>query len=157
MERPAFLSGLQPLSGSALIKLEETGALRRCPPPFWQSISQHPGLRAKRVSCDTPPCHPPAFDEELGGSGSAKSEIEEALSYGVIKMNVDTDTQYAFTRPIAAHMLTNYEEVLKVDGEVGNKKKYDPRSYLKAAEEAMSQRVMEAIDDLDSGDKSLLG
>ena len=72
-------------------------------------------------------------------------------------MNVDTATQYAFTRPIAAHMLTNYEEVLKVDGEVGNKKKYDPRSYLKAAEEAMSQRVMEAVNDLDSGGKSLLG
>ena len=92
-----------------------------------------------------------------GGSGSEKAQIKETLEYGVIKMNVDTDTQYAFTRPIAAHMLTNYEEVLKVDGEVGNKKKYDPRSYLKAAEEAMSQRVMEAVDDLDSGGKSLLG
>ncbi|MGN0123216.1 MAG: class II fructose-bisphosphate aldolase, partial [Rhodococcus sp. (in: high G+C Gram-positive bacteria)] len=65
-----------------------------------------------------------------GGSGSLKSEIDEALSYGVVKMNVDTDTQYAFTRPIAAHMFSNYDGVLKIDGEVGNKKTYDPRSYL---------------------------
>ena len=69
-----------------------------------------------------------------GGSGSLKSEIEEALHYGVVKMNVDTDTQYAFTRPIAGHMFTNYDGVLKVDGEVGSKKVYDPRSYLKKAE-----------------------
>ena len=71
-----------------------------------------------------------------GGSGSLKSEIEEALRYGVVKMNVDTDTQYAFTRPIAGHMFTNYDGVLKIDGEVGNKKVYDPRSYLKKAEAA---------------------
>ena len=60
------------------------------------------------------------------------TEIREALSYGVVKMNVDTDTQYAFTRPIAGHMFTNYDGVLKVDGEVGNKKAYDPRAYVKA-------------------------
>ena len=65
-----------------------------------------------------------------GGSGSALEEIREAVSYGVVKMNVDTDTQYAFTRPIAGHMFSNYDGVLKVDGEVGNKKAYDPRSYL---------------------------
>ena len=64
-----------------------------------------------------------------GGSGSAPEEIHEAIDYGVVKMNVDTDTQYAFTRPIAAHMFKNYDGVLKVDGEVGNKKTYDPRSY----------------------------
>ncbi len=69
-----------------------------------------------------------------GGSGSLLEEIDEALSYGVVKMNVDTDTQYAFTRPIAAHMFTNYDGVLKIDGEVGNKKVYDPRSYMKKAE-----------------------
>ena len=63
-----------------------------------------------------------------GGSGSELEEIREALSYGVVKMNVDTDTQYAFTREIAGHMFTNYDGVLKVDGEVGNKKAYDPRS-----------------------------
>ena len=90
-----------------------------------------------------------------GGSGSAKSEIEEALSYGVIKMNVDTDTQYAFTRPIVGHMLTKYEGVLKIDGEVGNKKDYDPRSYLKKAEAAMSERVVEACNDLKSAGKSI--
>src|ERR1700753_218159 len=74
-----------------------------------------------------------------GGSGSAKSEIEEALGYGVVKMNVDTDTQYAFTRSLAGHMFTNYDGVLKVDGDVGNKKVYDPRSYLKAAEAGMTE------------------
>ncbi|MBD0323040.1 MAG: class II fructose-bisphosphate aldolase, partial [Aldersonia sp.] len=66
-----------------------------------------------------------------GGSGSLKSEIDAALEYGVVKMNVDTDTQYAFSRPIVHHMFTNYDGVLKVDGEVGNKKVYDPRSYMK--------------------------
>jgi fructose-bisphosphate aldolase class II len=85
-----------------------------------------------------------------GGSGSLLEEIHEAVSYGVVKMNVDTDTQYAFTRPIAAHMFTNYDGVLKVDGEVGNKKVYDPRSYLKAAEMAMAERVVLACENLNS-------
>lgn len=85
-----------------------------------------------------------------GGSGSEKEKIEESLRYGVIKMNVDTDTQYAFTRPIVGHMFNNYDGVLKIDGEVGNKKVYDPRSYLKKAEEAMSARVVEACTDLHS-------
>jgi fructose-bisphosphate aldolase, class II len=83
-----------------------------------------------------------------GGSGSALEEIREAISYGVVKMNVDTDTQYAFTRPIAGHMFTNYDGVLKVDGDVGRKKDYDPRSYGKAAEAGMSARVLEACQDL---------
>ena len=90
-----------------------------------------------------------------GGSGSLKSEIEEALQHGVVKMNVDTDTQYAFTRPIAAHMFSNYDGVLKVDGEVGNKKVYDPRSYLKKAEASMTERVVEACNDLHCAGKSL--
>ena len=90
-----------------------------------------------------------------GGSGSEKSEIEEALRYGVVKMNVDTDTQYAFTRPVAAHMFTNYDGVLKIDGEVGRKKDYDPRSYLKKAEAAMTERVIEACNDLHCAGKSL--
>ena len=89
-----------------------------------------------------------------GGSGSAQSEIREALSYGVVKMNVDTDTQYAFTRPIAGHMFSNYDGVLKIDGEVGNKKTYDPRSYLKAAETGMAARVVEACEDLLSAGQS---
>ena len=83
-----------------------------------------------------------------GGSGSEKAQIEETLGYGVVKMNVDTDCQYAFTRPVAAHMFQNYEGVLKVDGEVGVKKQYDPRSYLKKAEESMADRVKEACEDL---------
>ncbi len=83
-----------------------------------------------------------------GGSGSSLDEIHEAVDYGVVKMNIDTDTQYAFTRPIADHMLKNYDGVLKVDGEVGNKKTYDPRVYLKSAEEAMAERVKRAVEDL---------
>jgi len=83
-----------------------------------------------------------------GGSGSALEEIREAISYGVVKMNIDTDTQYAFTRPVAAHMFTNYDGVLKVDGDVGDKKEYDPRSYGKAAEAGMAARVTHACEDL---------
>ena len=90
-----------------------------------------------------------------GGSGSSLAEIREAVSYGVVKMNVDTDTQYAFTRPIVGHMFTNYDGVLKVDGEVGNKKVYDPRSYLKAAEGAMAARVVEACENLLSAGASV--
>jgi fructose-bisphosphate aldolase class II len=83
-----------------------------------------------------------------GGSGSALAEIREAISYGVVKMNVDTDTQYAFTRPVAGHMFANYDGVLKVDGDVGRKKDYDPRSYGKAAEAGMAARVVQACQDL---------
>jgi len=85
-----------------------------------------------------------------GGSGSLLSEIREALDYGVVKMNIDTDTQYAFTRPIADWMFKNYDGVLKVDGEVGNKKQYDPRAYGKAAEAGMAARVLLACQDLRS-------
>jgi fructose-bisphosphate aldolase, class II len=80
-----------------------------------------------------------------GGSGSELREIHEALDYGVVKMNVDTDMQYAFTRAIVDHFFKNYDGVLKVDGEVGKKKAYDPRSYLKSAETAMAVRVKEAV------------
>ncbi len=90
-----------------------------------------------------------------GGSGSALEEIREAISYGVVKMNVDTDTQYAFTRPVAGHMFTNYDGVLKVDGDVGNKKAYDPRSWGKAAEASMAARVVVACEDLLSAGKQL--
>jgi len=85
-----------------------------------------------------------------GGSGSLLSEIREALDYGVVKMNIDTDTQYAFTRPIADHILKNYDGVLKVDGEVGNKKQYDPRTYGKLAEANMAARVVQGCEDLRS-------
>jgi fructose-bisphosphate aldolase class II len=83
-----------------------------------------------------------------GGSGSLLSEIHESLDYGVVKMNIDTDTQYAFTRPIVDHMFKNYDGVLKVEGEVGNKKVYDPRSYGKSAEAGMAARVVQAASDL---------
>ncbi|GAB2472699.1 class II fructose-bisphosphate aldolase [Jatrophihabitans fulvus] len=89
-----------------------------------------------------------------GGSGSELDEIREAVSYGVVKMNVDTDTQYAFSREIAGHFFTNYDGVLKVDGEVGNKKAYDPRSYMKLAEAGMAQRVVEACEALQSAGRS---
>jgi len=92
-----------------------------------------------------------------GGSGSLLEEIHEALEYGVIKMNVDTDTQYAFTRPVADHMLKNYDGVLKIDGEVGNKKLYDPRSYLKMAEQSMATRVAQACQNLRSAGRTLAG
>jgi fructose-bisphosphate aldolase class II len=91
-----------------------------------------------------------------GGSGSLLSEIRESLDYGVIKMNVDTDTQYAFTRPVVDHMLKNYDGVLKIDGEVGNKKAYDPRAWGKAAEAGMAARVVRACEDLRSNGTSSL-
>lgn len=90
-----------------------------------------------------------------GGSGSLPSEIADAVSYGVVKMNVDTDTQYAFTRPVAGHMFNHYDGVLKVDGEVGNKKAYDPRAWGKAAEAGMAARVVEACQNLSSAGTSL--
>lgn len=92
-----------------------------------------------------------------GGSGSDLSQIRETLGYGVIKMNVDTDTQYAFTRPIVAHIMKNYDGVLMIDGEVGDKKAYDPRAYLKKGEEGMAKRVARACEDLLSSGKTLFG
>lgn len=90
-----------------------------------------------------------------GGSGSLPEEISAAVDYGVVKMNIDTDTQYAFTRPVVDHMLKNYDGVLKIDGEVGNKKLYDPRAWGKAAEAAMAARVVEACNALRSTSKRL--
>ncbi|MCK0117669.1 class II fructose-bisphosphate aldolase [Isoptericola sp. S6320L] len=79
-----------------------------------------------------------------GGSGSTAEEVATAVDNGVIKMNIDTDTQYAFSRPVAGHFFTNYDGVLKVDGEVGNKKAYDPRAWGKLAEAGMAARIVEA-------------
>jgi fructose-bisphosphate aldolase class II len=90
-----------------------------------------------------------------GGSGSPLEQIHEAISYGVVKMNIDTDTQYALTRAIADHVLTHYEGVLKVDGGVGEKKTYDPRTYMEKAEENMARRVVQACEELGSAGKSL--
>lgn len=89
-----------------------------------------------------------------GGSGSELSDIHQTLEDGVVKMNVDTDTQYAFTRPVVDHMLKNYDGVLKIDGEVGNKKAYDPRAWLKAGRAGMAARVVRACEDLKSAGKS---
>ena len=83
-----------------------------------------------------------------GGSGSSDKEIADAVSYGVIKMNIDTDTQYAYTRPVVDHMFRNYDGVLKVDGEVGNKKLYDPRVWGASAEAGLAARVVEAAQQL---------
>lgn len=90
-----------------------------------------------------------------GGSGSLLSEIHETLGYGVIKMNVDTDCQYAFTRPIADHMLKNYDGVLRIEGEMGDKKSYDPRAYLKKAETSMKERVLQAVEELKGTGKTI--
>ena len=90
-----------------------------------------------------------------GGSGSSIDEIHETLEYGVIKMNIDTDTQYAFTRAVANHMFVNYDKVLKVDGEVGVKKKYDPRAWLREGRGSMAARVVQACQDLKSAGKTL--
>lgn len=92
-----------------------------------------------------------------GGSGTPLEEIRETLAYGVVKMNIDTDTQYAFTRPIVNHMLKHYDGVLKIDGEVGDKKAYDPRAYLKMAEQGLCDRMKQACDDLLSTGKTLFG
>lgn len=91
-----------------------------------------------------------------GGSGSELSEIHETLDYGVIKMNVDTDTQYAYSRPIVDHIFRNYDAMLKVEGEVGNKKFYDPRAYMKLAEKSMKDRIIQSIKDLKADGKSVL-
>jgi fructose-bisphosphate aldolase class II len=85
-----------------------------------------------------------------GGSGSSDQEIADAVSYGVIKMNIDTDTQYAFSRPVVDHMFRNYDGLLKVDGEVGNKKTYDPRVWGAVAERGLSARIVEAAQQLGS-------
>ncbi|WP_147918886.1 class II fructose-bisphosphate aldolase [Ruania zhangjianzhongii] len=90
-----------------------------------------------------------------GGSGSTAEEIATAVDNGVIKMNIDTDTQYAFTRPAVTHMFTNYDGVLKIDGEVGNKKAYDPRAWGKAAEAGMAARLVEAAESLRSAGQKI--
>jgi fructose-bisphosphate aldolase, class II len=92
-----------------------------------------------------------------GGSGTSESDLRETLDYGVVKMNIDTDTQYAFTRPIVTHICQNIEGVLKIDGEVGDKKNYDPRSYLKKAELGLCERMKAACEDLKSNGKTIFG
>lgn len=92
-----------------------------------------------------------------GGSGTPEDQLRATLEYGVVKMNIDTDTQYAFTRAVADHVMKNYDGVLKIDGEIGNKKAYDPRAYLKAAEKSVAERLGKACEDLFSAGKSICG
>ncbi|MCY7326598.1 MAG: class II fructose-bisphosphate aldolase [Microbacteriaceae bacterium] len=89
-----------------------------------------------------------------GGSGSTDEEIATAVANGVVKMNIDTDTQYAYSRAVADTVLKNYDGFLKIDGEVGNKKVYDPRSWGKIAEKAMAARVVDATRQLGSAGHS---
>lgn len=92
-----------------------------------------------------------------GGSGTPSAQLQETLDYGVVKMNIDTDTQYAFTRPIVDFMLKHYDEVMMIDGEIGSKKAYDPRAYIKLGENGVATRMGRACDDLRSSGKSIFG
>ncbi|MDA0281877.1 MAG: class II fructose-bisphosphate aldolase [Planctomycetota bacterium] len=92
-----------------------------------------------------------------GGSGTPSAQLQETLDYGVVKMNIDTDTQYAFTRPIVDFMLKHYDEVMMIDGEIGSKKAYDPRAYIKLGENGVAKRMGRACDDLKSSGKSIFG
>jgi len=93
-----------------------------------------------------------------GGSGSDKKKISEALSYGVFKMNIDTDTQFAFAKAVGAYVEENIKAFkYQIDPEDGTpyKKLYDPRKFLRAGEEGMIERLDEAFADLGSVGKSL--
>jgi fructose-bisphosphate aldolase class II len=92
-----------------------------------------------------------------GGSGSELSDIHETIEYGVIKMNVDTDTQYHFTQPILKHMVENQKDLTHSEEKMADKKKFDPRAYLKLAEKGMAVRVSQACKDLKSDGKTLFG
>lgn len=93
-----------------------------------------------------------------GGSGSEKAKIEEALEYGVFKMNIDTDTQFAFSEAVGTYVNENQDAFKwQVHPETGQpyKKQYDPRVWLRKCEEAMVSRLDEAFVDLKSRGKSL--
>jgi fructose-bisphosphate aldolase class II len=70
-------------------------------------------------------------------------------------MNIDTDTQYTYTRPIINHLFSNYDKVLKIEGEVGSKGHYDPRAYMKLGENGMTERIVQAIKDLKSEGRTI--
>jgi len=111
------------------------------------------GQDATTAECGAEARHDLVFH---GGSGSELSEIHETLGYGVIKMNIDTDTQYAYSRAVVDHILKNYDSMLKIEGEVGNKKFYDPRAWMKKAEQSMTDRISQACKDLKSDGTSIL-
>lgn len=92
-----------------------------------------------------------------GGSGTPTAQLQETLDYGVVKMNIDTDTQYAFTRPVVDHIMKNYDQVMMIDGEIGSKKAYDPRTYIKLGENGITARMTRACNDLKSTGKSIFG
>lgn len=90
-----------------------------------------------------------------GGSGSSQEEIREAISYGVIKMNIDTDTQWAFWDGIHEYYKSKkgylQSQIGNPDGEdIPNKKYYDPRKWLRAGEEAVVKRLEQAFIDLNA-------
>jgi fructose-bisphosphate aldolase class II len=90
-----------------------------------------------------------------GSSGTPAADLAEAVSYGVVKVNIDTDAQYAFTRAVADHVLTRYESILRVDGGVGDKAAYDPRAWGLKGEAAMAERVAQACHELGSAERSI--
>jgi fructose-bisphosphate aldolase, class II len=93
-----------------------------------------------------------------GGSGSEKDKIAESLKYGVFKMNIDTDTQFAFAEPVGRYVANNMRAFQhQIDPESGKpyKKEYDPRVWLRAGEEGVIARLTEAFTDLGSVGKSL--
>jgi fructose-bisphosphate aldolase, class II len=91
-----------------------------------------------------------------GSSGSAEADIRAAIANGVVKVNLDTDAQYAFTRAVAGHVFANYDGVLRIDGGVGRKGAYDPRSWGRKAEAALASRVAEAVHLFGSSSRSVL-
>ncbi|MEO0962644.1 MAG: class II fructose-bisphosphate aldolase [Pseudomonadota bacterium] len=93
-----------------------------------------------------------------GGSGSEKSKIAEALEYGVFKMNIDTDTQFAQSKAVGAYVEANaraFKYQIDPDDGTPYKKKYDPRTWLREAEVSMVERLDEAFADLQSAGKSI--
>ena len=90
-----------------------------------------------------------------GSSGSSERELADAVSFGVVKVNVDTDNQYVFTRALAGHVLDHWQGVLKVDGGIGDKRSFDPRAWGGAGEAAMAERVRQACEQLGSAGRSL--
>jgi fructose-bisphosphate aldolase class II len=90
-----------------------------------------------------------------GSSGSALADLRTAVGYGVVKVNLDTDAQYAFTRAVAGHVLDHWDGVLRVDDGLGDKRAYDPRAWGREAEAAMAARVAAAAEQLGAAGRSL--
>jgi fructose-bisphosphate aldolase class II len=91
-----------------------------------------------------------------GSSGSSEDELQAAVANGVVKVNLDSEAQYAFTRAAAGHMFSHYDGVLAVDGGVGDKRAYDPRAWGAEAEAGMAARVAQACEQLGSAGRSIV-